>query len=174
MQSKERRIIKNSYAPMFARYWQTEKAIRLRVGEFRPTHKLTIENVKYHTSEEGIYMEVSFIAAGRLPSGGDWTGCMRYFYSYVDWLAYNKPSFGVNSEGDICNFLGLLVQHQMNAPGEPSIIKFRLDELNESDADDKDEDDEDDGEGWKDSGDEDDEDDEDGPGWDSFDSSWEW
>ena len=141
MSAGERKIISQSYAPMFARYWQIEKAIRMRVGEFKPTHKLTIENLKYHTSEESVYMEVTFLDAGRLPSGADWTGCMRYYYSYVDWIAYNKPSFGVDAKGDICNFIGLLLHQQMGSPDEKNVIAMRLDELNEDDEDgDRDED----------------------------------
>ena len=124
--------ISNSFAPVYARYWQIEKAIRLRCGEFKPTHKLTIENLIYHTSEESVYMEVTFLEAGRMPSGADWNGCLRYYYSYIDWIAYNKPSFGVNSEGDICNFIGLLINHQSGPLGEKNVVALHLDVLDDN------------------------------------------
>ena len=112
-------------------------------------------NVQYQTSDELLCMEVTFLAAGRLPSGGDWTNCMHYYYSYLDWIAYGKPSFGVNVEGDICNFIGLLTQYQMASPmSDKQVVAFKLDKLEEDgsdndDIDDDDDDDDDEGEEWK-------------------------
>ena len=134
----EKRILTNSYAPVYARYWQTEKAIRLRCGEWKPTHKLVIKNVEYNTTEEQLYMEVSFESAGRLPSGGDWGGCVRFFYSYVDWIAYGRPSFGVDMNGDLCNFLSLLVNYQSSPRSDTSLVAFQLTPLDEDGSDDED------------------------------------
>lgn len=153
----ERRIVTGSYAPKFARYWQIEKSIRLRCGVWRPTHKLVIENLQYHTSDELLCMEVTFLNAGRLPSGGDWVNCMHYYYSYLDWVAYGKPSFGVNTDGDICNFIGLLMQYQLASPlSDRQAVALRLERLDDDDEDSDDDidgldddDDDDAGEEWK-------------------------